>query len=269
MDYTALALTLAAFGVLMIAISYQRHRHARDISAVLHGIAGVILVIGGALLFELSLNLNTYQDAQEAAPLADITINPGRDNSFEITLVRIPDGELQVFNLTGSQWQLNAEVLHWRRFLPWFGFKPQIRLSELISHTTTTPSPNAGRTANPILHTVRYALRHDGGINVWRWGKSQTVPSTGNTSDNANDKAWVITESIASPAVPFDTNQRVQVYLKAGALVIRPIQKRADKTTTKPPMAPVLNDHARQLLRNSELSVSGTPDDSASPQQAE
>ncbi len=252
MDYTALALTLAAFGVLMIAISYQRHRHARDFSAVLHGTAGAILVISGALLFELALNLNTYQDAQEAAPLADITINPGRNNSFEITLARIPDGELLVFNLTGSQWQLKAEALHWRRFLPWFGFKPQIRLSELISHDTTATTAHP---ATPAIRTVSYALRHDGGINLWRWGKQQAALPA--------DKAWITTDSLISPPLPLDANHRVQVYLKAGALVVRPIQKRADKITTKPPTTPVLNDHARELLRNSELSVSGNADDNA------
>ena len=46
MDATGLALTLAGFGVLLIAISYQRHLTRRDISALMHGMVGAALIIG-------------------------------------------------------------------------------------------------------------------------------------------------------------------------------------------------------------------------------
>jgi len=240
MDYTALALTLAVFGVLMIFISYQRHRHARDVSAVLHGVAGIALVIGGALLFELALNLNTYQDAQRIAPLAEITFNTKKDGSVEVKLVRIPDGELQVFNLVGTRWRMTVQLIHWRRWIPWFGITHQIRLSELIS---STDAPVASGTPS----SISYSLTSDGGINLWRWGLRQH-----------GEKAWVRTEVLESPAMPFESGQRVQVYLGDGALLIHPIQKKSDNGASKLPQTPVLNQRARELLRNSDLTVGST-----------
>lgn len=235
MDSTPLAFTLAGFGLLLIAISYQRHRHHRDVSAILHGIAGVMLFAGGALLFELALNLHTYQDLQSDTPLAEISFSR-EGKKIQASLMRIPNGDLQVFTLTGSTWRMQARLMHWQRLMPWLGLTHQLRL-ELLQTDDARP---------PTAAATSYQLSHDTGINLWQWGESQ---------DPA--RAWLRTEIIESPPMPLEDGQRFHIYLHDGQLQVRLINHADPDESRKPAATPVLNDKAVTLLKNSDLKISG------------
>jgi hypothetical protein len=235
MDSTALAITLAVFGLLLIAISYQRHRHHRDRSALLHGLTGAAFCAGAALLFEFALDLHSYQDLQSDTPLAEISFTRN-GKVWQANLMRIPSGELQVYTFIGSQWTMEARLLHWRRLMPWFGLTEQLRLEALLSDDAKNSGAPVGR----------YALSHDAGINLWRWGETQ----------NSKDP-WLVTETISSLPQSLQDGQRFHVYLHAGQLLVRQINRVYQTEPTAPPLTPALNDKAVTLLKNSALTVQG------------
>ncbi|MGE3531399.1 MAG: hypothetical protein AB7I12_06365, partial [Steroidobacteraceae bacterium] len=133
MDTTALALTLAGFGVLLILISYQRHRHHRDVSAVLHGASGALLILGGTVLLTLTLNFNSYDELTADQPLAELNIEQSSPQTFRVHLMRIPAGDLQVLTLKGTLWQIEARVLRWHGWPTRLGLDANIRLEKLHS----------------------------------------------------------------------------------------------------------------------------------------
>lgn len=145
MDSIALALTLIGFGVLLIALSYQRHRHHRDVSALLHGLSGAALAVGGMLLFMLTLNFNTYDALRPEQPLAELSVERASPKTFNVRLMRIPAGDLQVFALNGDHWQVEARLLTWHGWTHWLGLSSNIRLEKLNgSDDATTPPSNTG-----------------------------------------------------------------------------------------------------------------------------
>src|SRR5262245_9126731 len=119
MDSTALALTLVGFGVLLIALSYQRHLHHRTVAALAHGIGGGVLFLAGALLLAVAINFNTYDAWRENQPLAELSIEQAGPQLYQVRLMRIPDGDLQVFSLKGDSWQIQAQLLSWQSWARW------------------------------------------------------------------------------------------------------------------------------------------------------
>lgn len=224
MDSTALALALAAFGVLLIALSHQRHRHRRTTSALAHGIGGALLFVGGALLFALVLNFNTYDELNADQPLAELSIEQAGPQTYQVRLMRIPAGDLQVFALKGDHWQLNAQLLEWQGWARWLGLQANIRLEQL---TSTVEKPVA-RKANITVGGNSYRLSRNPGISLW--DLQQEHP----------ERFTVLTaRAVQTPAFPLQNSVRFHIYLSDGGLTARPINR--PKTATPRLATPVIS----------------------------
>jgi hypothetical protein len=211
MDSTALALTLTGFGVLLIVISYQRHRHHRDVSALLHGVGGALLFLCGALLLALALNFNTYDRLTPDQPLAELSIEQAGPQTYHAHLMRIPAGDLQVFTLTGDHWQLQAHLLQWHRWAQWLGLSANIRLEQLIS--TAMPGKASSRnTATRAVQGISYTLSANPGISLW------TAPQQHRGGSGVLD-----TQVLETDSLPLQDGMRFHVYLSDGHLMARAI----------------------------------------------
>src|SRR6185369_6368927 len=99
MDSPALALLIAGFGVLLIALGFQRQMQHSIWAGVTYGAIGTILTLIGGLMFAVALNINTYERSPTSQPLAQITIEQSNTHEYRISLMRIPSGDLQVFQV--------------------------------------------------------------------------------------------------------------------------------------------------------------------------
>jgi hypothetical protein len=213
MDSTALALVLAAFGVLLIALSYQRHRHRRNPSALAHGISGALLFIGGASLLALALNFNTYDELRANQPVAELSIEQSGPQTYQVRLMRIPAGDLQVFALKGTRWQIEARALYWRGWPAWLGLNANIRLERLhlLSDRTST-SPRV------------YQLNRTPGLRLL--ALKQAHPDTLDFLD---------IQTLLSDAFPLQDGLRFHIYCSNGQLLARAVnQPRTPKTRPSP-----------------------------------
>lgn len=211
MDSTALALVLAAFGVLLIALSYQRHRHRRTPSALAHGIAGALLFVGGALLLALALNFNTYDELRTDQPLAELSIEQAGPQTYQVRLMRIPAGDLQVFALKGDRWQLNAQLLEWQGWAQWLGLTVNIRLEQL---TSTLNKPATRKQPATTISSNSYRLSRNPGISLW--DLQQQYP----------ERLQVLrTQALQTVPFPLQNNVRFHIYLSNGELTARPINR--------------------------------------------
>ncbi len=250
MDSTGLALTLAGLGVVLIAISYQRHLNRRDHSAMLHGISGALLFVSGALLLALSLNFNTYASLRPGEPLAELSIEESAAHTFQARLLRIPAGDLQVLVLQGDEWRVQARLLEWHGWPKWFGLTSSIRLEQLNSFDSKKTY------ASHTPYSSRYALSRDPGLSIWAW--QETHPSLTRT---------LTTSTVLSDPMTLKHGLRFHLFLIDGKLIARQINTPTKPSEASNPSIPLetFTDEFNRQLQNSEASTEVKADSSSSP----
>jgi len=232
MDSTALALTLIAFGVVLIVLSYQRHHHRRDLSALGHSLAGAVLFLGGVLLFALGLNFNTYDKITPDQALAELSIEQTGPQTFQARLMRIPAGDLQVFTLKGDHWQMDAQMLHWLDWARWLGLDTNIRLERLSSNVETPIKPV--KKPQPAVAGNHYQLSHTPGISLWDLKQRY-----------AERLSILKTLALQTESYPLEDGKRFHIELLDGALTARVINQPPSARTLNAPTrsAPVISYH--------------------------
>lgn len=206
MDATGLALTLAGFGVLLIAISYQRHLTRRDVSALLHGLSGGLIFLGGALLLAVSFNFNTYAALSDDQPLAELSVEQSATGKYQVRLLRLPTGDLQVLNLEGDFWLIQARVAQWYGWPTWLGLNRHIRLETLNSMER-----NKRIDANHP-YSSSYSLSREPGIRLWDWQATHLA-----------DLNLLETNEVASEPMPLKHGLRFHIFVHEGKLIARQI----------------------------------------------
>ncbi len=157
MDSAALALLVAGFGLLLIALGFQRQMQHLILSSISYGCVGVLMFIAGSLMFAIALNIATYERSPTVQPLAQITIEQTSPHIFRINLMRIPNGDLQVFQLQGDNWHVTARQLIWDGWTQWIGMHSNTRLQNLISNGSDANFYSLSR--NPGLDLASLPMR--------------------------------------------------------------------------------------------------------------
>lgn len=207
MNSTALALLLALFGVLLLALACRHLFKARFWTAGVSIVCGFALLVVAGLLFIVALNLRTYERLTYEAPVAELSFNQTGLHSYRVTLMRLPGGDLQVFTLNGDEWQLDARILKWQGWANLLGLNAQFRLERLSGryHDVETE-----RTAPRSL----YGLSNNPGFDLWQWalGRSQKLP-------------WV--DAVYGNAVylPMADGARYRVSIGQAGLIGRRVEK--------------------------------------------
>src|SRR5690606_20332440 len=101
----AITLLIALFGLLLLILACQRLYRARFLAAGGSAVAGLVLLGIAALLFVVSLNLHTYARLTYERPIAEIVFEARGPQQFRATLAQVPSGEMQLFMLSGDEWQ--------------------------------------------------------------------------------------------------------------------------------------------------------------------
>jgi len=156
----AIAILLALFGLLLLALSCQRLLRARVFSAAGSALAGTLMLAAAAVFFILSSNLHTYARLTYEAPVAEIVFEARGPQRYRATLAQVPSGEMQTFMLAGDEWQLDARVLKWRGWATLLGLDARYRLERIGGRYRDIEQERRGE------RTV-YALSENTGLDLW------------------------------------------------------------------------------------------------------
>lgn len=161
MNSDAVALVVALFGVLLLALACQRLFRARFLSAGGSAFTGLLLLAIAALTFVVSLNFHTYARLTHEQPVAEIVFETRGPQRYRATLTQMPSGEMQVFILAGDEWQLDARVLKWQGWANLLGLDAQYRLERVSGRY---------RDIEQERHDDRtvYELSENPGIDLWK-----------------------------------------------------------------------------------------------------
>ncbi|HSG63971.1 MAG TPA: hypothetical protein VLD39_03190, partial [Gammaproteobacteria bacterium] len=160
MDVRAIAFVLAGFGVLLFVLALSRLYRSRYLAATGSLLAGGLLLAVGALLLSVALNLGTYQRLTHETPVAELVFESRGEQRYKANLIRIPDGEMQVFLLNGDEWQLDSRLLKWHGWANLLGLDAQYRLERIGGrYREIEQERSAPRTV--------YQLAENPGLDVW------------------------------------------------------------------------------------------------------
>jgi hypothetical protein len=156
----AVSLVLACFGGLTLLIALSRWLAGRRWASLGHLLLTGILVYAAARLWPLAADLATYQPLQVNQPVAQVFSERTGSRTWRLTLTRLPSGRMQVFEIAGEQWRLDARTLGWRGPAATLGLQPRFRLDRLSTRFVRT-----GESAEPPPSS--YTLVTDTGDDLW------------------------------------------------------------------------------------------------------
>ena len=236
MDSTALAIVLACFGVVLILLSYQRLVQHRIGSALGHGLGGAALFLLGALLFTVALNFNTYERWQTDQPVAQLSFEKTGLHSYRVSLMRIPSGDLQVFNLNGDEWRVEAQQLSWSGWSQRLGLQAGIRLQYLLS---------SGKDADKSKVATQYTLSRNPGIDLWKLSEQHPQALRNLT-----------VRLLRSDNMPLTDDLRYHLYATTTGLNARAINQRTPPSAPASAPAPMVTSSAAASHPNNQNQIS-------------
>jgi hypothetical protein len=207
----AVILIIAIFGLLLLILSCQRLFRARFLAAGGSAFTGSLLLAVAALLFVVSLNLRTYAQLTLERPVAEIVFEQRGPQTFNATLTQMPDGEIQMFVLSGDEWQLDARVLKWKGWANLFGLDAQYRLERVSGrYRDITQERTAERTV--------YPLAENPGLDLWQLtlDKPARLPFVDAVYGNA-------------AYMPMSDGARYEVTISQTGLIARPVNAAAQQ----------------------------------------
>jgi len=162
-----------------------------------------------AWLWPLGLHLETYQPHLTGQAIADLFLEQTGSNQFRATLTRFPSGRMQVFELAGTQWRIEARTLAWIGRAAEFGIAPSHRLETLSSRV-------AGTAAGVDSIHSSFLLAEDRGADQW------TQAQRGRIWDRALEAGLA-----ASPWQPMANGARFELRISPAGLEANPLNAAA------------------------------------------
>lgn len=207
----AVILIIAIFGLLLLILACQRLFRARFLAAGGSAVMGALLLAVAALLFVVSLNLHTYARLTHERPVAEIVFEQRGPQTFNATLTQVPNGEIQMFVLSGDEWQLDARVLKWKGWANLFGLDAQYRLERVSGrYRNIDQERSADRTV--------YALAENPGLDLWQL-----------TLDKPDRLPFVDAVYGNAAYMPMSDGARYEVSITQTGLIARPVNAAAQQ----------------------------------------
>lgn len=207
----AVILIIAIFGLLLLILACQRLFRARLLAAGGSAFTGSLFLAVAAVLFVVSLNLRTYSQLTLERPVAEIVFEQRGPQTFNATLTQVPNGEIQMFVLSGDEWQLDARVLKWKGWANLFGLDAQYRL-ERVSGRYRDISQE--RTAERTV----YPLAENPGVDLWQL-----------TLDKPDRLPFVDAVYGNAAYMPMSDGARYEVTISQTGLIARPVNAAAQQ----------------------------------------
>ncbi len=158
-----IAATLACFALVAALLAWSRWLARRRLASLGHVALAAACTAVAIFLWSAAAGMANYEPLRPGHAIAEIRfdqVGPGR---YRATLIRLPWGRVQLFEMTGENWRLETRTLRWHGLASDLGLKPVYRLERLECGP-------AGAAADRV-----YALSSDEGMDVWGSARGNAV----------------------------------------------------------------------------------------------
>ncbi len=202
-------LILAGFALIALLLAWTRWLSDRRWAAAGNLALGFGAAGLSAWVWPLGLHLETYEPHRPGQSIADLLLEQTGSNRFRVSLTRFPSGRMQIFELSGTQWRIEARTLAWIGRAAELGIAPSYRLERLSSRA-------AGTTAGVDLIESTFSLAEDRGADLW--AGAQRGPVWGRVLE---------ADLAASPWQPVANGARFELRIGPSGLEANPLNPAA------------------------------------------
>ncbi len=162
------AVVLAGFSLIAVLLAWSRWLARRRLAALGHVLLAIVAGWCALFIWQTRSSLDTYEPTVRGQPVAEIYFEQTGSRSYRAMLTRLPSGRVQVFEMTGEQWRLEARTLDWHGWAAGIGMRPVYRLERLSARDVRPVAPEDPGASS-------YVLERDTGDDVW--AKARTDPA--------------------------------------------------------------------------------------------
>ena len=152
----------AFLGIILFIMGIQRIWRRRIVAGSVEGLIGLLLLAVAGLMVVISINLYTYERLTHESKVAEISFQEIGPQHFGSTLKF--KNKIEILDLRGDDWQIDARVLKWRGIAVLFGFDTLYQLDRLSGRYRDI---NQERTAPRTVHS----LSEGKGLDLWLMAK--------------------------------------------------------------------------------------------------
>jgi hypothetical protein len=131
----ATLLLIVLFGLVALLLGFSRWLAHRPWAAVGNVGVGIALLAFAHAYWPAVLHLRTYEPLPREAMVAQVYCERTGPRSWRVTLTRLPGGRMQVYDLSGDQWRIDARTLVWKGSAAKLGVPSGYRFERLSART--------------------------------------------------------------------------------------------------------------------------------------
>lgn len=170
------------FGLLALLLGFSRWLAHRPWAAAGNLAVAIVLLLAAHRLWPPVLHLQSYQAMPSRALVAQVHSERTGPRAYRVTLTRLPAGDMQVFEMSGEEWRLDARTLVWTGRASQLGLPASFRLERLSGRYLRTEAPADSPPAKaaaappaPVL-PASFALSDpdEPGEDVWAQARTDT-----------------------------------------------------------------------------------------------
>jgi hypothetical protein len=154
------AAVLACFTLAALLLAWSRWLAGRRRAAVGHLLLATVTLAAGVFLWRLASSLAPYAPIVLEQPIAELLLEQTGARRFRATLTRLPEGRMQVLELPGHQWRIDARTLAWHEAASSLGLPPLFQVERITTRDTRPGSA-------PDALVADYALGEPAGEDLW------------------------------------------------------------------------------------------------------
>lgn len=158
---------IVVFGSLALLLGFSRWLAHRPWAAAGNVAIGLLLFVAAALAWPAALHLRTYERIPDQGLVAQVYCERTGSKTFRVTLTRLPSGRMQVYELAGDEWRLDARTLVWKGRARQLGLPPGYRLERLSARHLHTGRPAATDADMRLPEGFALANFDEVGVDVW------------------------------------------------------------------------------------------------------
>lgn len=170
-----LALVLVAFGCIALLLGFSRWLAHRHWAAAGNVAIGVLLLGVAQAYWPVASNLESYARLHARPTLvAQLHCERTGPSEFRLTLTHLPGGRMQVYQVNGDQWRLEARTLIWKGPAAQVGVQPAYRLERLSARYLRARRPAEPPANDPLPAPDSFDLAEADEIGADVWARART-----------------------------------------------------------------------------------------------
>jgi hypothetical protein len=200
----AVGWVLGLFGLPATLLALSRLMAGQRLAAWGHAALATALLVAGLTTGLVAADLGSYQPRDGERPVADVYFEQVAPRRYRVTLTRLPGGRMQVFELAGDAWRIDARTIDFGGWAKAVGGRPGYRLDRLVAVERVANSEAWAPTAG-------FALDAREGLDLWEWSRR-----TGRWHD------LLSAGHARSDQLPLAGQSRVQLWIVGEHIDVRP-----------------------------------------------